>query len=140
MEKIKKTEAEWWEFLSNEAYFVTREKGTEKPFTGKYDRFNEEGIYRCICCSTKLFDSKDKFDSGCGWPSFKKPKAQSALKEKPDDSLPGHLRTEVICYCCDAHLGHVFEDGSVLHIGLRYCINSAALKFEKNTKSGSKLG
>ncbi len=118
------------EQLTPEQYHVTQEKGTERPFTGKYDKFFEDGSYRCIVCGTKLFESDAKFDAGCGWPSFDKTADKTAIDEHEDLSIPGRARTEVICHECGAHLGHVFPDGPT-ETGLRYCINSVAIDFEK---------
>ncbi|MDT8399765.1 MAG: peptide-methionine (R)-S-oxide reductase MsrB [Pseudomonadales bacterium] len=129
MEKIVKSEQEWQAQLSPEEYRICRQKGTERAFTGAYwECRGEAGIYRCRCCGTDLFDAGEKFDSGTGWPSFSVPVGPGALVEKPDRSLFSS-RTEVLCACCDAHLGHVFPDGPGPG-GLRYCINSAALVFE----------
>jgi peptide-methionine (R)-S-oxide reductase len=129
MEKITKTDAEWREQLSPEAYHVCREHGTEAPFSGKLYHNEEEGIYRCVCCNAPLFTSDTKFDSGSGWPSYFEPYSDDALTEVKDTSF-GMLRTEVRCARCDAHLGHVFPDGPE-PTGLRYCINSVCLDFEK---------
>lgn len=132
MDKIKKDSAEWKKALTDEQYCVTREKGTEAPFSGEYDQCFKDGVYRCVCCGAKLFVSDDKFDAGCGWPSFAKPAEDNALEEHADPSIPGRPRTEVVCHQCDAHLGHVFPDGPPERTGLRYCINSVALKFDKD--------
>jgi peptide-methionine (R)-S-oxide reductase len=129
VERIKKTEDEWKKSLSKESYNVARQRGTEQAFTGKYHNCHEDGIYQCVCCGTDLFDSKTKFDSGTGWPSFWKPIAEENVKEHNDRSY-GMLRKEVLCARCEAHLGHVFDDGPK-PTGLRYCMNSASLKLVK---------
>jgi peptide-methionine (R)-S-oxide reductase len=124
-DKVEKTEEEWRAQLTSEQYRVMREKGTERPFTGAYWETTDDGTYVCGGCGQPLFLSDHKFDAGCGWPSFDRPHREEAVRTEADHSL-GMERTEVLCRRCDAHLGHVFEDGPKT-TGLRYCINSAAL-------------
>jgi peptide-methionine (R)-S-oxide reductase len=126
---IVKTDAEWKQQLSRDAYEVTRHEGTERAFSGQYWNLHDKGLYRCICCDTALFSSDTKFESGTGWPSFWQPIAKENVKESLDMSL-GMQRTAVSCRRCDAHLGHVFDDGPK-PTGLRYCMNSVALRFVK---------
>ena len=133
MEKVIKTEEAWRTQLSPEAYHVCREHGTEAPFSGKFYRHKEEGIYRCVCCGAPLFTSDTKFDSGTGWPSYFEPYSEDAMVEIKDTSF-GMTRIEVRCARCDAHLGHVFPDGPE-PTGLRYCINSVCLDFEREEAS-----
>lgn len=135
MGKLEKTDREWQRTLSPEDYRITRQKGTERAFTGIYWDHYDRGVYRCKCCHEPLFSSEDKYDSGSGWPSFTRPLHTQGVAEHPDTSH-GMQRTEITCEHCGAHLGHVFEDGPAPH-GLRYCVNSASLSFDASGATAS---
>ena len=130
--KVQKADEEWRKELSPEQFYVTRKAGTEPAFTGKYYKTKDKGMYTCVCCGQPLFDSETKYESGTGWPSFYQPVENGAVAEHTD-STHGMVRTEVRCATCDAHLGHVFEDGPA-PTGLRYCMNSAALDLKTEQK------
>lgn len=136
-EKIGKSDAEWREQLDGESFHVLREKGTERAFTGKYLDSKDTGTYKCAACGESVFSSETKYDSGSGWPSFYEPSNSESIIEQSDQSH-GMIRTEVMCSKCESHLGHVFPDGPP-ESGLRYCINSASLDFEKRRRQRARL-
>jgi peptide-methionine (R)-S-oxide reductase len=136
LQKVVKTENEWRAILTPEQYHVLRQKGTDRPFTGKYYKTTDDGVYHCAACGSELFTSKMKFDSECGWPSFDQAMAGGKIKTQPDNSH-GMVRTEILCANCGGHLGHLFDDGPT-KTGLRYCVNSTSLNFVKTTSPETK--
>ena len=130
--KVKKSDEEWRKSLTQDQYYILREKGTERPYTGKYNMFFEDGVYHCSACNAPLFTSDSKFDSHCGWPSFDKAISDSAIVEVADYAH-GMVRTDIMCAACGGHLGHVFDDGPT-ETGLRYCVNSVSVEFDEAPK------
>ncbi len=120
--------------LTQEELYVLKDKGTERPFSGEFDTFFENGVYKCKNCKAELFKSESKYDAGCGWPSFFEAVNEEAIIYKEDNSIFGRPRTEILCANCEGHLGHVFEDGPKNKTGLRYCVNSISLDFESENK------
>ncbi|MCS7017833.1 MAG: peptide-methionine (R)-S-oxide reductase MsrB [Cytophagales bacterium] len=136
VEKVVKTEEEWRKILTPEQYYILREKGTERPFSGKFYLHKEKGVYTCAACGYELFTSEQKFDSGCGWPSFYDEMSKGRIRYRTDTSH-GMIRTEIMCARCDGHLGHVFDDGPA-PTGLRYCVNSVSINFKKAAPADKK--